>query len=480
MANLLASLTTLSSGLRAFEKSLSVSQNNVSNVSTPGFARQTASMRALPFDFNGGLLGGVASSGMRSTRDRFAEIAVQRQLSNVGQFQESAALLKSLDGILSVSGDAGIPGGFNALLQSFSNWSAAPQSLTARQQVVRQAEQFAVAVRNVARQIQDVARETEGRLENITARINQLGARIAAINRQRTQAGQDDPSLDASLYTALDELATLADFTMLPGENGQVNVLLGGRTPLTLGQNAYSLQGELAPPASGAGQGGVPQWRFLDTEGRDVTANFSSGQVRGLLDLQNTTLPTLLGGPGQTGSLNEFVAGLAARINGLLTAGQVSTSPPVAGIPLFEFSSSDPLQAASSLQLNQSVPSSEMAQRLASVQTGPPVVANGVALELADLANAANPANRVGGVGFLSFYGSVAASIGAGVQIASDWQNRSEGLLAQAQAIRQDVSGVSLDEEAARILEVQRGYQAISRVVAMIDEMADSLMAMLR
>ncbi|MCU1257715.1 MAG: flagellar hook-associated protein FlgK, partial [Bryobacterales bacterium] len=59
MSTLFASLSTSSSALAAFERALGVTQNNVSNASTPGYAQQNANFQALSFDPNGGPSGGV-------------------------------------------------------------------------------------------------------------------------------------------------------------------------------------------------------------------------------------------------------------------------------------------------------------------------------------------------------------------------------------------------------------------------------------
>ena len=48
----------------------------------------------------------------------------------------------------------------------------------------------------------------------------------------------------------------------------------------------------------------------------------------------------------------------------------------------------------------------------------------------------------------------------------------------QAQALRAQVSGVSLDEEAIRVMELQRGYQSMSKMISVINGLADTLMQM--
>ena len=51
-------------------------------------------------------------------------------------------------------------------------------------------------------------------------------------------------------------------------------------------------------------------------------------------------------------------------------------------------------------------------------------------------------------------------------------------LVAQAKSLQQQVSGVSLDEEAIRLVQLQSSYQAASKVVTVIDNLTQSLMNM--
>jgi len=80
MSNLLASLTAGGNALDALQQALNVVQTNVSNASTPGYARQQALLTAQPMDIPAGLTGGVMFSGVQSARDNYADSAVQRQL----------------------------------------------------------------------------------------------------------------------------------------------------------------------------------------------------------------------------------------------------------------------------------------------------------------------------------------------------------------------------------------------------------------
>src|SRR5256885_9810904 len=79
MSNLLASLISSAGTLEAYGRVLETAQNNVSNSSTPGYAKQRMSLHALPFDPSGGATGGVRAAELESSRNEYAETAVREQ-----------------------------------------------------------------------------------------------------------------------------------------------------------------------------------------------------------------------------------------------------------------------------------------------------------------------------------------------------------------------------------------------------------------
>ena len=62
----------------------------------------------------------------------------------------------------------------------------------------------------------------------------------------------------------------------------------------------------------------------------------------------------------------------------------------------------------------------------------------------------------------------------ANTQVAAQTQ-----LVANAKSLQQQASGVSLDEEAIRLVQLQSSYQAASKVVTVIDDITQSLMTMI-
>ena len=93
------------------------------------------------------------------------------------------------------------------------------------------------------------------------------------------------------------------------------------------------------------------------------------------------------------------------------------------------------------------------ADTLAALDPGPPQVANGIALLLAGLGDSHAAADTIGGKSILEFLNGQTQIIGQQAADATESQTVAQQSVAQARAIRTQVSGVSLDEEAVRIIQ---------------------------
>ena len=74
----------------------------------------------------------------------------------------------------------------------------------------------------------------------------------------------------------------------------------------------------------------------------------------------------------------------------------------------------------------------------------------------------------------------MAASLGAAISDAQANQTVQQGLVTQARDLRQQTSGVSLDVEAIKCLEFQRSYQAVSKMVTILDQLTQTVVNMIQ
>ena len=97
-------------------------------------------------------------------------------------------------------------------------------------------------------------------------------------------------------------------------------------------------------------------------------------------------------------------------------------------------------------------------------------------LQLASLASS----KEISGFTLTEFYGNVAGRIGRDLTSARDDQQASGSLLLQAKTLRADKSAVSLDEEAARLMEFQKSYQAAAKLVGVLTAVADTILGLIK
>lgn len=473
MGGLFGTLNSSLDALRAFENALSVSQNNVSNSSTPGYAAQVATFESLAFEQNSGLSGGVAAGPNQSTDNQYADQAVRTQLELQGNATAQSTALSSIQSLFDVTGQSGVLGALNNLFQSFSAWSASPTSSATQQQVLTSAQALAQSFQSTANTLAQTTTSLNQQITSTVQQINTIAASIANDNAQIQQSTTPDPGLEANLHASLESLAGLADVSVSFQPNGTATVLLGGQTPLVIGSQQFNVQASFTDPTSGPNANAVPDAHILDSNGQDVTNQISQGTLGGLLTVRNTVLPSLQGDSNQQGALNQLAQQVADRVNSILTAAQTTSGQ--AGTALFTYDATSPVDVAGTLALN---PNATI-NTLAPTDPGPPAVQNGAALELSNLGDSNKALDQINGQTILQFAAAAATQVGQQASNAQNNQQLYTQTLSQARTAQDSISGVSLDQEAVQVMELEKGYQAAGKMVSVIDSLTSTLISMI-
>ncbi|PWU01396.1 MAG: flagellar hook-associated protein FlgK [Terriglobia bacterium] len=477
MANLLAVLLSSANALDAYSRVLEVTQNNVTNASTPGYAKQSLTLLAKPFDVQSGASGGVTIGQLLSARNIYAERAVQQQNTGLGREQQSVNSLTALQNLFDISGTTGLPYALNQFFQSASSWGQTPSNEAARQNVIARATNLAQTFQNTAGSLQNLTHNTETQMYGTVDQINHLVGQIQAFNHHLLQTGSQDSGIESQISSILENLSQYAAVTAVKQSDGTTTILMNDDTPLLVGDHQFKIRAGLSVSASAANPDAPPLAYVVAADGTDVTPKTTDGQLGALLDMRNRVLPSYLGDGSQPGDLNRMAQQFADRVNQLLTSGIISDGPPpVPGVPLFTYDTANPTNVARSLAVDPAVTGGQ----LAAITPGPPYVSNGVPLTLSQMATPSDPADEIDGVSFTEFYGNMAAGAGSELQQAQNGEQVQQALLAQARDQRQQLQGVSLDEEATILVEFQRAYQANSRLITVLDELTQATIDILR
>jgi flagellar hook-associated protein 1 FlgK len=471
MANLLGTLISSAHTLDAYSQVLQVTQDNVANASTPGFAKQNLPLEAMQMDLEAGTTGGVTTGQVQTARDEFSEQAVRTQSTGLGFQQQAAAGLTSLQTVFDISGNTGIAKGLNDFFQSASAWGQTPTDQTTRQGVINSATEVAQSFQQAATNLQNLAQQNDVQFRNTVDQVNQIVGQIQAYNHTAMETGTaaQDSGVDAQVHAALQNLSQLISFTASRQPDGTTTILMNGSTPLLIGDRQFNLSAALTSGGASATYPNAPgSEQLLVGTGTDITAQSTGGQLGAILDMRNRVLASYIGDSNQPGNLNQMAQQFADRVNQLLTSGTTSDGPPpVPGVPLFTYDTTNATNVAETLAVDPSV----TPDQLAATNPGPPYVSNGVPLALSQMANPQDDADKIDGFSYTQYYGNMAANVGSQLQNAQNNVAVNQSLLAQAQNQRQQLSGVDLNEEAMILVEFQRAYQANSQFITVLDQL---------
>lgn len=453
MGNLFSSLLSSAGAMRVYDRALNVVQNNVSNASTAGYAKQRMALDAMRFQPEAGFPGGVAAGQLESLRNGYAERAVWRQQGLSGKATQKADDLSRTEGLLPVGDGAGIPAALSNFFQSFSTLAVAPNNTVSRQAALDRANDAAATFRDTAESLSQASSDASRQIGDVIDRINHLGEEVRKINEERRwNAGTtNDAGLDARMHATIEDLAELVDVTALGQSDGSIMLLVGGQAPLVVGSTLRPISADVSGPDA----------VIKDSDGNDVTKTVNLGRLAGLLDTRNNILP------GYQASLNRLAEGFADQVNGQLRQGIDSYGQtPVKDL----FTYDTDLGIAVSLRVNDLQPE-ELAAADANAFGG-----NGNALGVASMATS----QQVDGFTFAGFYGKLAAQAGRDVEGSKADQQTEEQLLSQSRTLREQISGVSLDEEAIQMMQFQRAYQASARLITVLDSLTETLINLLK
>jgi flagellar hook-associated protein 1 FlgK len=455
MTSLLTSLQGASTALSAYSQALSADQLNVSNSSTPGYAAVKAIIQ--PVGFGSG--GGEDTVVLQSAGSAQADAIVQAASSQASDSQTQAQQLGTVNQQFDITGSTGILAAFQQFSTAFANLSVSPSDPSVAATALAAAGNVAAAFNSVAANLQSQSNSIQSSAQTTVSQINDLAGQIAQYNVGIRAQSDFNPGTDASQRSALTQLSSLVGITVNKNADGTLNVLAGGTIPLVLGDQAYTL---------GANLGAAPGSQITSSGGGSTPSSFS-GTLGGLVDTFNNTITPILGGNGQTGSLNTLAQGFASTVNTLLTSGVTSSG--AAGVPVFTYDTTNPANTAATLSVDPSVTANQLAVATTGAAAGTSAQSNGIANTLASLAGSNSTAYQIGGLAPQDYYSSIAQSVGQKLSDATTQATSDQTTLTSATANQTAVEGVSLDQEAVNITAYQRAWEASAKVISVLDNL---------
>lgn len=452
MGGLFSSLSAASQNLDAQRYGLDVTGQNIANLNTEGYARRRVDLaERLPNDG----VGGVDVVGVRAVRDAFVDQRLRTELPGQGKDDAMASSLAVVENSLGAAGSS-VDSALGGLFDSFAALALDPQSSAARHGVVQAATTLAVAFNDMSAQLTQARAQADADVRGSVTQINDLATNIAHLNQQIADAPSnvDTSALKDALSLSLEKLSALAPVGVVTQASGTVDVSLGNGRALVVGVQSYALN---VTNAAGTGMAEV-----RGADGTNITAELTSGKIGGLLQVRDTMIPSY-----ET-QLNQLATDVMTAVNNQQAAGfdLNGNTGPMLYMPI------PPGQPpAGVMQVNQAVATDP--SKIAASSTGA-VGDNGNAKAMAALRDAKSAVG--GSTTFTEAWGLITNKVGSDVVSVKHSQGTRGDVISALTQLRDSVSGVSLDEEAGRLMQFQRAYEANARYFSAVDTMLQTLL----
>jgi flagellar hook-associated protein 1 FlgK len=192
----------------------------------------------------------------------------------------------------------------------------------------------------------------------------------------------------------------------------------------------------------------------------------TGGSIAGLIQARDVLIP------GYLDQLDTLAYSVVTQVNAVHQTGYDMNG--ATGANFFT-----PLPSAAGAARNISVSAGIVADPK-TIATGGTAVAgdNAVARKLADLRDSRGMSG--GTATFSDAWSALVYRVGSDSKAASDEQSSRAEIVRQVELLREQVSGVSLDEEATMMMKYQRAYEANARFFQAIDSALETLLSLHR
>lgn len=239
-------LNIASRALLANQSVLQTTGNNIANVNTPGYSRQSAVLETIEGQFTGSGYIGKGVNVLTIERNYSAFLTRQAALAGSTNSADTtrATYLKSMEGIFP-GGASGLGASISDMLNSFSDVSSAPTDLTARTVALTRVSETASRMRSASQSLDELQLGVKESIAQKIMSINSLASSIAGVNERIAKAlvsGQSPNDLLDHRDQLIRDLNQYVQTSSIAATDGTLGIFLAGSQALVLGNSASSLK----------------------------------------------------------------------------------------------------------------------------------------------------------------------------------------------------------------------------------------------
>jgi len=451
--------------LFAAQTSMQVTSHNISNVNTKGYARQEAVLdEATPLPTEIGLLGnGVVASRIIRYYDKYLEKQIMSKNMDLEQQGVYQKYFERIEGILNEDNSRLTEN----IVDFFNGWqelSVDPQSVAVREGIVASGKNLSSSIRNIYTALKNLQIELNSGLKEEVSEINRILSSIASLNGRIFEGGIGGSEANDYIdqrNELLKDLSGKMDVITFEDQYGRATVLTSKGKALVDGERSWQLE---VVKNEDTGFWNVA-WK--DTSGNltDITDYINGGKLKGLIQMRDEYAVDFIG------DVNDLAQGLIENVNNIHTTGVDLYDDD--GIYFFRNINAD---YAKDIDLSDDIKADSKHVSAFSDPATP--TDNDIALSIAALID--EKIFDGGNSSAVNYTASLVNKVGQLTKGAEDMAQYNTDTMAILDKQREEVSGVSIDEEMTSLIKFQYAYQAAARLINVADEMFQSILGIVQ
>lgn len=439
------------SGLFAAQKGLQVTQNNIANADTEGYARQRVETNQSTNSHGFGLSqqsgNGVVVKEITRIVDQYLINETRDQESKVGYYTSRENALSEIETVFNEHTDQSVT---NRIMKFFNAWEEAskfPEDVAYRQSLIGEGKLLASSFNTISEKITDLKSVLDNRIENQLDKINDLTKKIQDINNKMNLTAVENPnSLLDERDRYIDELSSVINVDVIEGQNNNITLKVGGFSLLS-NDERYELVG-MYDKTNG-------EWTLGSG---DVVIRPKGGSIAADLEVRNVLLKNY-----ET-KMNSFIGSLITEVNNLHQAGYGLDDS--TGNVFFTGLTGSNIKVDSLIEDNP--------QKIAMSSALATPGNTDIAKEIIDLKE--QELVSLGNKTLTEYHNQFVFEMTSDLNFTKNNRETHENMLININEQRQNVQGINMDEEMSNLLKYQKFYQANSKVLKTLSDTFDQLM----
>jgi flagellar hook-associated protein 1 FlgK len=462
------------SGMNANKAAIAVAGHNIANAGTEGFSRQRVETTALAPPETGTqrhLIGmGAGISRVSRANDEYVEKQIRNAGRELAHGEEKDVVLRQTEDIFNEMNGDGINRLVSRFFNEFRKLGNEPENEAVRQSVREATQALVNDFHRIRGEVNDVRDHIDSRLTAYCTDVNSLAEQIKdlniKINAVEITGSQPNDLLDKR-DQALKQLSSYMDLSMHKDNFGNFVVDIKGVGPLVAGPITQKFDVNRSPADDQGKPENAVDVKTTASANSIVTHSLKGGKMGALLEARDQTLSTILD------RLDEMAFTVSNTVNAIHEQG--TTRGGAQGVSYFKTLDQKD-RAAELIEL-----SDEVKANINNIATAAQPDAPGdnrIALAIAGLQSQKLMSD--GKATLDDWYNSIVSDVGVTTLRNRNTIGQQRDIMTQLNKMHDQISGVSIDEETANLMQFQHAFDASAKVIAVADEMMKTVLDLKR